>query len=77
VNALQAYPKEAATHLALSALSVLQGKEPSSAFTVEKLTKEVHAIVGPFEWQDEVEEALNNAVGEMYVVRYAIRFQCD
>lgn len=65
MNALQKYPREAATHLAMSALAVLQTKQPGGTITVEKLTKEAHALLGPFELQDEAEEAFENAVGEV------------
>lgn len=65
VSGLQAYPKEVATHLALSALAGLQTKEPGATVTVEKLVKEAHEIVGPFEWQGEVAELLDNALGEV------------
>ncbi|KAF8590696.1 hypothetical protein K439DRAFT_1403422 [Ramaria rubella] len=65
VNALQTSPKEAATHLALSALAVSQTKEPIATITVEKLAKKAHLMVGPFEWQGETEEALDNALGEI------------
>ncbi|EKM53152.1 uncharacterized protein PHACADRAFT_259339 [Phanerochaete carnosa HHB-10118-sp] len=46
-SALQIFPKETVTHLALSALSELlaRGAEPAS-ITAEALTAEVHALVG-------------------------------
>lgn len=65
MNALQTYPKETATHLALSALASVQAKEPDAIITVEKLTEEAHTIIGPFEPQPEVKEALHNALGEV------------
>lgn len=66
MNALQAYPKEVSTHLALSALAALRAREPDASITVEKLTKEAHTIVGAYEWPDEAAaDALDKAVGEM------------
>ena len=49
----------------MSALAALQAKEPGAIVTVERLTKEAHTIVGPLDWQGEVEEALGNALGEV------------
>ncbi|KAF8519744.1 hypothetical protein BU17DRAFT_75851 [Hysterangium stoloniferum] len=64
-NALQISPKEVATHVALSALASLQTKGPSVAVTVENLTKEVTAIVGAIEWEEEAQEYLDDALGEV------------
>jgi hypothetical protein len=57
--ALQTYPKETATHLALSALSSLPTNVPP---TEESLRAAVQNIIG----QDvELPDELHNAVGEM------------
>lgn len=61
VTALQTYPKETSTHLALSALSLLP---TDISPTNESLRAAVQNIIG----QDaELPEEFDNAIGEMYV----------
>ncbi|GJJ12983.1 hypothetical protein Clacol_007230 [Clathrus columnatus] len=65
VAALSATPKEVATHLALSALSVVLAQGSSKDVTAVRLRSEVNAITGPFEWPEDAELNLGNALGEL------------
>ena len=69
-DALVSYPRETATHLALSALFALEGNRPGSSPTVEGLRQEVQRIVGE---GVELPEALDHAIGELYVPSRALR----
>ncbi|KIJ56458.1 hypothetical protein M422DRAFT_239673 [Sphaerobolus stellatus SS14] len=65
-NLAQSYPKDLAIHLAFSALSRVQEKDPKATITPERLTEEVYSITGPGLWESEdAESALENAVGEV------------
>ncbi|KAF8123015.1 hypothetical protein EV363DRAFT_1229758 [Boletus edulis] len=61
-DALASFPKETATHLALSALFALQGNHPGSSPTVEQLRGQVQSVVGD---GIDLPEALDDAIGEL------------
>ncbi|KAF8548622.1 hypothetical protein OG21DRAFT_1516114 [Imleria badia] len=61
-DALVSYPKETATHLALSALFALEGNRPGSSPTVERLRQQVQSIIGD---GVELPKELDHAIGEL------------
>ncbi|KZT00338.1 uncharacterized protein LAESUDRAFT_709013 [Laetiporus sulphureus 93-53] len=62
-SSLQVYPRETATHLALSALAILLNDKPdASTVTTEALNKEVRKLVGE---NVEFPEDLDAAIGEI------------
>jgi len=66
-NLAQSYPKEVATHLALSALLVVQDKDPNALITAGRLQEVVQSMTGPGVWEEEEPQmALESAVGEVY-----------
>lgn len=62
VDALDSSPKEASTHLALSALFTLEETRSGSPPTIERLRQQVQSIVGN---DVALPEVLDDAIGEL------------
>lgn len=64
-SALLGAPREVATHLAMSALSVVLAQGSPKDITVERLRSQVDLITGPLKWPEEAEQSLKAALGEL------------